>query len=488
MKSIAESKSCIKGNVARTSTESDGEAMTFPKDFLWGAASSAYQIEGAADEDGKGPSIWDYFCRKPGAIWQGQSGDTACDHYHRYQEDVALMKKLSLRAYRFSISWPRVLPGGMGAINHAGLDFYDRLTDALLKAGITPWVTLYHWDYPLALHERGGWLHSDSPDWFADYAAVVVDRLSDRIKHWFTFNEPQIFIGRGYQDGIHAPGERLEFSKLLVIGHNVLLAHGKAVQVIRSRARSKPSIGYAVAVSSAVPDSTSEENIQAARRVFFTIRKKDCLNNPWWVDPVVFGRYPNDGLELFASELPPIRHDDMNVIRQPLDFLGLNVYFGSRYRAGLDKAPEPVFFPPGHPTTSFHWPVVPESLYWASRFYYERYNVPVIISENGMSNNDWVSLDGKVHDPQRVDFLKRYLLELKHACADGIDVRGYFLWSIMDNFEWTAGFRERFGIIYIDYQTQKRIPKDAAFWFKKVIASHGDALSERRNRRHGVMS
>jgi len=250
--------------------------MTFPKSFIWGAATSAYQIEGAAAEDGRGPSIWDIFCRRPGAILQDGSGAIACDHYHHSREDVMLMKELGLQAYRFSISWPRVLPGGTGPVNTAGLDFYDRLVDQLLDAGITPWVTLYHWDYPLALHEQGGWLHQDSPDWFSGYAAAVVDRLSDRVQHWFTFNEPQIFIGMGYQDGIHAPGERLDFRTVLTIGHNVLLAHGKAVQTIRSRAKSKAGIGYALAPNPVpVPASLREEDINAARQVFFSITGRD---------------------------------------------------------------------------------------------------------------------------------------------------------------------------------------------------------------------
>jgi beta-glucosidase len=451
--------------------------MTFPKGFIWGAATSAYQIEGAAREDGRGPSIWDMFCRKSGAVWQEHSGDIACDHYHRYREDVALMKGLGLHAYRFSIAWPRVLPRGVGTLNKRGLDFYDRLTDELLTAGITPYVTLYHWDYPLALYKQGGWLKPDSSDWFAEYTAVVVDRISDRIKNWFTFNEPQIFVGMGYQEGSHAPGDRLDFTKVLTIAHHVLLAHGKAVQAIHSRAKSEAKVGYAVALNEvAVPAFTREEDIRAARQVLFAVEKEDCMNNAWWTDPVVFGRYPEDGVKLFEKALPYIGSNDMRIIRQPLDFLGLNVYFGKKYCAGPDETPKPIPFEPGHAHTSFHWPVVPESLYWASKFYYERYTLPIIISENGMSTIDWIGLDGAVHDPQRIDFLHRYLRELKHACTDGIDVRGYFLWSILDNFEWAAGYRERFGIVYVDYPTQKRIVKDSACWYKEVIASNGGIL------------
>ena len=451
--------------------------MTFPQGFVWGGATSAYQIEGAAYEDGRGPSIWDVFCRKPGAVLQGESGDRACDHYHRYKEDVALMKNLGLKAYRFSIAWPRVLPRGRGATNQAGLDFYDRLTDEVLSSGITPYVTLYHWDYPLRLYEEGGWFKRESSDWFAEYAAVVVDRLSDRVRHWLTFNEPQVFVGMGYQEGYHAPGERLEFPAVLSIAHNVLLAHGKAVRTIRNRSKTKSSIGYAVAPHEVpVPASASDDDIQAARKVFSAVTKKDCLNNTWWTDPVVFGRYPEEGVKLFAKALPSMGSNDMSIICQPLDFLGLNVYFGRKYCAGSNGAPEPVPFEPGQAYTLCHWPVVPESLYWATQYYCERYKLPVIISENGMAGSDALSRDGGVHDPERIDFLKGYLRELKRACADGIDVRGYFLWSILDNFEWAAGYSQRFGIVYVDYQTQKRIVKDSARWYKEVIASNGAVL------------
>ena len=455
-------------------TKRKNSPMTFPQNFIWGAATSAYQIEGAAGADDRGPSIWDEFCRRPGAVRQGASGNSACDHYHLYLQDVALMQGLGLQAYRFSISWPRVLPGGMGAVNEGGLDFYDRLTDALLGAGITPYVTLYHWDYPLALHRFGGWLHPESSDWFARYAAVIVDRLSDRVSNWSTLNEPQIFVGFGYQDGSHAPGERLELSKVLTIGHNVLLGHGKAVQVIRSRSKSKPSIGYAVSVSPvAVPATESGQDIEAARKEFFDAARPLSMNNSWWADPVVLGRYPADGLALFEKDLPPMGGSDMAIICQPLDYLGLNVYFGDFYRAGADGAPELVSLPDDHEVTGFGWPVLPESLYWAARFYAERYKTPLFITENGMSCSDCVSRDGVVHDRQRTTFLQRYVRELARACDTGIDIRGYFLWSLMDNFEWAEGYTQRFGIVHVDYTTQQRIPKDSALWYKGVIAANG---------------
>lgn len=451
--------------------------MTFPHHFIWGAASSAYQIEGAAHEDGRGPSIWDMFCRKAGAVHQGENGDRTCDHYHRYEDDISLMQELGLRAYRFSIAWPRVIPQGKGAVNSAGLDFYDRITDALLNAGITPFATLYHWDYPLKLYQEGGWLRRESPDWFADYVALVVSRLSDRVSQWFTFNEPQIFVGMGHQHGIHAPGDRLALPEVLTIAHNVLLAHGKAVQTIRSCSKKASSIGCALAANEvAVPASDSDEDIRAARESFFSIAGKDCCNTTWWTDPVVFGRYPEDGVERFAQSMPAMGSDDMSIICQPLDFLGINVYFGRRYRAGKNGSPEAVKPSPGQLYTASGWPIVPAALYWAPKFYGERYKLPVIISENGMARNDSVDIDARVHDPERIDFLRGYLRELRRACAEGMDVRGYFLWSILDNFEWAVGYSQRFGIVYVDYPTGKRIVKDSARWYKEVIASNGSVL------------
>jgi beta-glucosidase len=451
--------------------------MTFPKGFIWGGATSAYQIEGATGEGGRGPSIWDMFCRKPGAVLHGESGDRACGHYHRYREDVALMQSLGLNAYRFSIAWPRVLPRGRGAINQAGLDFYDRLIDELHRSGITPYATLYHWDYPLRLYEEGGWLKHESSDWFADYAAIVVDRLSDRVSNWLTFNEPQIFVGMGYQEGSHAPGDKLAFTMVLTIAHNILLAHGKAVQAIRSCSKTKPSIGYAVAPHEVpIPSSTRDADIQAARQIFLAVTRQDCLNNTWWTDPVVFGRYPEEGIKRFSQALPSIRSNDMSIICQPLDFLGLNVYFGKKYCAGRDGSPAALPLEAGQAYTSCHWPVVPESLYWAPRFYWERYKLPVVISENGMAGSDTINPPGEVHDPERIDFLKGYLRELKRCCADGIDVRGYFLWSVMDNFEWSAGYSQRFGMVYVDYSTQKRVVKDSGHWYKEVIASNGEFI------------
>ena len=450
--------------------------MRFPKGFVWGAASASYQIEGAAREDGKGPSVWDMFCRKQGAVWKNQNGDVACDYYHRWKEDVSLMKEIGLKGYRFSISWTRVLPEGVGQVNAKGLDFYDRLVDGLLAAKVQPWATLFHWDYPYRLYCRGGWLNSASSDWFAEYTALVVDRLSDRVKHWMTLNEPQCFVGLGHSSGIHAPGDKLGFAEILRIAHNVLLAHGKAVKAIRARSKEEPRIGYAPVGVVSIPASRSMRDIRAAHEAMFRIVGKEIWNNTWWLEPVLKGKYPEDGLKLFEAEMPPIRAGDMETMHQPLDFFGVNIYLGQTVRAGKDGRPETVPPPLGHALTAYRWAVTPDSLYWGPKFYWERYKLPLVVTENGMSGADWISLDGKVHDPQRIDFLQRYLLSLRGAIADGVDVRGYFQWSLTDNFEWAEGVKERFGLIFLDYATQKRILKDSALWYRKVIAGNGACL------------
>lgn len=454
--------------------------MSFPKGFVWGAAAASYQVEGAAYADGKGPSVWDMLCRKEGAIWNGQSGDVACDHYHRYKEDVALMKEIGLPAYRLSISWPRVLPAGVGAINTQGLDFYDQLVDELLAAGIQPWVTLFHWDYPYELYCRGGWLNPDSPDWFAEYTRLVVDRLSDRVQHWMPLNEPACFIGLGHQTGIHAPGDKLGFAQVLRAAHHALLAHGKAVQMLRARARRPCQICLAHTGPVTMPASHQPADVEAARQEMFAILPtgRHMWNDSWWLDPIFFGRYPEDGWQAFGADVPPVKDGDLKIINQPLDFLGVNIYQGVIVRAGADGQPGMVPFPAGMPLTACKWNVTPDALYWGPRFLYERYHAPVVITENGLSGLDWIALDGQVHDPQRIDFTRRYLLALERASADGVDVRGYFHWSVMDNFEWAEGFKERFGLIYVDYPTQQRIPKDSAYWYRQVIATNGASLSQ----------
>lgn len=450
--------------------------MSFHQDFVWGAAAAAYQIEGAAREEGKGLSVWDMCVKIPGFVKDGHTGDLACDHYHRYKEDVQLMKEIGLQAYRLSISWPRVLPEGTGRVNEKGLDFYDRLIDELLENGIPPYVTLFHWDYPYELFKRGGWLHPDSSDWFAEYTRVIAERLSDRVKHWFTLNEPQCFLGLGHSIGTHAPGLKLGHAEFLQAVHNSLLAHGKAVQTLRQTSKPPCEIGYAPVGITSFPTTATPANIEAARARTFSITEPGFWMNTWYMDPVFFGRYPDDGLKVFEPWLPEIKPGDMETIRQPLDFLGLNIYHGSPVQAGPDGQPEVLGNPDGHPQTLIRWTVTPESLYWGPKFFHERYGLPIMITENGMSNIDWVSLDGKVHDPQRIDFLHRYLREYRQAAADGVPLKGYFCWSFIDNFEWAEGYNERFGLVYTDYASQKRTIKDSGFWYRSVIESNGANL------------
>ena len=452
-------------------------AGEFPRDFLWGAATASYQIEGAWNEDGKGESIWDRFSHTPGKVQDGDTGDVACDHYHRYPEDVGLMRDIGLKAYRFSIAWPRIFPEGKGKINQKGLDFYKKLTDALRENGIEPFATLFHWDYPYELFKAGGWLNPDSPKWFADYAFTAAEALSGNIQNWMTLNEPQCFIDLGHRIGIHAPGIKLELKSVLLAAHHTLLAHGRAVQALRSASKKPCRIGFAPAVDMRIPASEKTEDIEAARKAFFSAERKDLFANSWWSDPVFLGKYPEDGLKFLGDDAPDFTAEDMKIISEPLDFCGVNIYFGSYVRAGNDGNPETVPFYEGYPRTAQDdWPVTPEALYWGPRFLYERYGKPVIITENGHQNLDVISLDGKVHDPQRIDYLNRFLLQLDKAIGDGIPVEGYFAWTIIDNFEWAFGYKVRVGLVYVDYPSQKRIPKDSADWYLQVIKTNGKHL------------
>ncbi|MBN1446153.1 MAG: beta-glucosidase [Candidatus Omnitrophica bacterium] len=452
----------------------------FPKSFYWGAATAAYQIEGAWDSDGKGLSVWDMFCSREGTIWNDQSGDIACDHYNRYMADVSLMKELKINGYRFSLSWPRILPEGKDRLNQKGMDFYDRLVDELLKNGIDPFVTLFHWDYPYELYCKGGWLNNESPDWFADYAEIAAKKLGDRVNNWITINEPQCFIFFGHKTGIHAPGDNLGKREIIRAAHNVLIAHGKAVQRIKKNTGKNSRIGYAPVGITKIPASTDTKDIKSAQQVMFSAESGELLyNNTWWMNPVFKGCYPEDGLKLFGHLLPHGWEKDMPVISESVNFFGVNIYNGDFVKAGKEGKPELVANPNGYPITAFAWPVTPEALYWGPKFFYERYGLPVIITENGMSNTDWISLDGKVHDHQRVDFIKRYLLQLARALKEGVDIRGYFHWSLMDNFEWAEGFKQRLGLIFVDYPSQKRIPKDSAYFYRDVIETGGKNLEQK---------
>ncbi len=446
----------------------------FPDGFEFGTATSAYQIEGAVADGGRGPSVWDMFCQKDGAIIGGDHGGVACDHYHRRDADVALLRGLGVDAYRFSISWPRVLPDGVGKVNEEGLGFYDQLVDRLLEAGITPFATLFHWDMPLALYHRGGWLNRSIVDWFGQYAQVVVDRIGDRVQRWATLNEPQVFIGLGHYNGNHAPGVKYSLAEMLLCGHHALLAHGKATSVLRAALGAGAKIGYAPVGFPKIPATEEPADVAAARSSMYSVPTATQWNLTWWTDPVVFGHYPEDGLRLFGKDCPKVSSADMEAIHQPIDFLGLNLYQGEVIRSEAGRAVS-VPHPAGAARTGFNWPVTPAALYWGPRFAFERYKKPIAVTENGLSLRDWPALDGRVHDPQRVDFITSHLRQLYRASSEGVPVEGYYHWSLLDNFEWADGYRERFGLIYVDYQSGERIPKDSYYWYRRVIETRGEA-------------
>src|SRR5450432_1530143 len=372
------------------------------------------------------------------------------------------------------------MPEGTGRVNAAGLAFYDRLTDALLAAKIEPYVTLFHWDLPEALHLRGGWFNREITDWFADYTRVVVEKLGDRVRNWFTFNEPAAFVNTGYLEGRFAPGEQNSLNHLILIAHHVLLAHGKSVQVIRAHAKLPAKVGIVMCSNTTMPATDSPQDIEAARQALFAINKRDLQKRSWWMDPIVFGHYPQDGLEFFRADMPAIPAGDMDIIKQPVDFWADNIYSADCFRAGKDGKPQQVPLTTGPALTHFWWSVAPEALYWGPKFVSERYKLPIWITEHGLSTADWVALDGKVHDSQRIDFTNRYLLQLRRAIEDKVPVEAYFHWAIMDNFEWNSGMKHRFGLIHIDFATQKRTLKDSARWYREVIASNGTILEPQK--------
>ena len=453
--------------------------MSFPSNFTWGAAAAAYQIEGAVATDGRAPSIWDVHTHEKGRIFENHTGDTACDHYNRWPEDVALMRNLAIKAYRMSISWSRVIPQGTGKPNPKGLAFYDKLFDALLEGGITPYVTLFHWDLPNALQRRGGFQNRDMVEWFGDYAALIADKYGDRVKNFMTINEPPCVVGLGLQDGVFAPGYKLPYAECLNAAHNLLLAHGRAVQALRAGCDGPIKVSIAHTARERIPATDGKRDIEAARRDYFGATNRDMWNLSWWADPIMFGKYPADGLKAHAADLPEIRTGDMKLISQKIDFLAYNCYSGWRVRADAKGNAEkiPNGWGIGNARGTLPWlQISPAALYWATRFQTERYKLPIVFSENGFCNTDFVHLDGKVHDPQRIDFLAQYLGGLKRAAAEGLPVAGYFYWSILDNFEWCEGYKDRFGLIHVDYQTQKRTPKDSYYWYREVVRRNGANL------------
>ena len=448
--------------------------LGFSKDFIWGAATAAYQIEGAYNEDGKGLNVWDAYASDGNHIKYKENGNVACDHYHRWKEDIALMKEIGIRAYRFSVSWTRILPDGIGKVNEKGIKFYSDLVDELIKNDIIPMITLYHWDYPLALHDRGGWLNPDSSEWFLEYTKVVVDALSDRVSYWMTINEPQCEIGCGHLDGVHAPFEKHNARDLLIMGRNVLLSHGKAADYIRNNAKTEAKIGYAPTGPCALPKDDSPEAIEFARKKTFEAGNDHfAYSNAYWSDPIFLGKYPDDLIEKYGDLVPKFTDEEWKLVTTPLDFYGMNIYYANE----SDKNGEysDVYFQ-GKMSTNIGWPLTPDVLYWSSKFMYQRYGKPIIITENGMASHDWVCVDGKVHDSYRIDYLTRYLRGYRRAAEEGVPLIGYLQWSLMDNYEWSQGYTQRFGMIYVDYPTQKRTIKDSGYWYKNIIETNGEAL------------
>ena len=456
--------------------------MGFPENFAWGAATASYQVEGAWNSDGKGLGIWDVFTQEPGHIYENQTGNMACDSYHHFHEDIEIMKRLGIKAYRFSVSWPRVIPNGTGSVNDKGLDYYDRLIDACLANGIEPYMTMYHWDLPYALQTKGGWQNPEIVTAFQTYAELLTKRYTDRVKHIITFNEPQCAIGLGCYTGEFAPGLRQGDRAFFESWVNMLKAHGRALSVIREYAKQPVEVGAAPCSALFYPaDEKNPEDVEAARYANFSQNGESLSEDLWvtslWNDPIFFGHFPEKVIRKYGSYIPELSEGEWNQISGELDFIGHNMYNAVPVRMGENGKPERVLRRAGFPRTANNWPVTPEVLYWAPRYLYERYQKPVLITENGMSGTDWIALDGRVHDPERIDFLTRYLLQLRRACEDDIPVMGYFLWSLLDNFEWASGYRERFGIVYVDYQNQERVIKDSGYWYKEVIASNGNNLS-----------
>lgn len=446
-------------------------ADRFPEGFLWGAATSAYQIEGSPLADGAGPSIWHRFAHTPGRTANGETGDVAVDHYHRWADDVQLMRDLGLTAYRFSISWSRILPSGTGAVNAAGLAFYDRLVDALLAAGIQPMVTLYHWDLPAALDDRGGWLNSDIDNWFADYVTIVGRALDDRVTLWNTLNEPWVVSDGGYLHGALAPGHK-NLYEAPIASHNLLRAHGRAVQAYR--AIGKHRIGIVVNLEPKYPASDDPADQAAARRA-------DAYMNRQYLDPLLLGRYPEELHEIFGDAWREPRARDMELIAQPIDFLGINYY--TRNVTRDDPAVWPVrargVHQPQHVYTETGWEVFAPALTRVLLWVKERYgDLPLYITENGAAIYDPPTpIDGRVDDPVRTWYVREHLLAAREAMRQGVTLNGYFAWSLFDNYEWSLGFSKRFGLVHIDYATLERTPKASARYYSEVIRTHGDVLA-----------
>jgi beta-galactosidase len=439
----------------------------FPADFMWGAATAAFQVEGAARADGKGPSIWDVFCATPGKTARGETGETACDHYHRYAEDVELMRQLNLRAYRLSISWPRVLPQGRGCVNEPGWAFYERLIDALRDAGIEPFVTLYHWDLPAALQmELGGWAHPDLPHIFADYAAMAFDRLGDRVHYWLTLNEPWCVVNLGYLQGCHAPGVRERVTAYRV-GHNLLRAHAHAVARYRSSRHPGGAISFALNSTYSFPATSAPPNAAAAERAMLNFAG-------WFADPAYFGDYPAVLRERIGGLLPEFTTEEARLLTGSMDYIALNYYTSDVVRHAPGKAPMEleVVSQPEVPCTAMGWPIRPEGLYRLLQWLGGRYaGLPIYVAENGAAFEERADESGFVNDQDRIAYLRDHVAAAGAARAAGVDLRGFFVWSLLDNLEWSEGFAKRFGLVRCDYDTLRRMIKASGRWYARLIAT-----------------
>ena len=447
--------------------------MDFGKNFYWGTATASYQIEGARREDDRSDSIWDTFSHKDGAVVRGENGDTACDHYHRLEEDLDLVKGLGCNAYRFSVSWPRLLPDGTGKVNEKGAGFYSRMVDGLLERGITPFLTLYHWDLPQALQNRGGFMNPEIADWFSEYAEDVKKLFGDRVKHYFTINEPQCVLDCGYRQGIHAPGLRLSVKEQLAALHNLLRAHGSAAKVLKTIKDAE--VGYASCGTIFAPVTDSKEDFDAAfERTFNYYTHSPLWSTSGYADPIFFRKYPAGWYEFPEDVRPEITHEDMKLISVPIDFFALNIYEGRFVRRGQDGSIEELPFSVGAQKTQMGWEVTPEVLYWAPILLQKKYGKKVYISENGISCPDFVFTDGRVHDAYRKEYIKTYLEALRRAAnSKEANVAGYFHWSLMDNFEWQNGYSQRFGLVHVDFETYKRTPKDSYDYYRQIVRSNG---------------
>lgn len=446
---------------------SDARFLQFPKGFIWGTATSAYQIEGAWNEDGRGLSIWDTFSHAPGRTYHGDNGDSAADHYHRWKEDIGLMTEIGIKAYRFSIAWTRILPEGTGAANKGGLDFYDRLVDALLEKGITPYPTLFHYDLPQALQDRGGWPDRDTAKHFGEYARIVGERLGDRVTNWITHNEPFVTAVAGHFTGEHAPGIQDPMAAFTA-GHHLMLSHGYAVQALRAAGRRPLNIGVALNLNPVHPASDSEPDRLAAAMY-------DGILNRMFLDPILKGKYPDDIMSTLGFLFPPMQPDDLKTISEPLDFLGVNYYSRNvvRREENFPLIQSVPVMPEGNEYSQM-WEIYPEGIHeLLKRIHTDYAPATIIVLENGICVPDGIDFDGRVRDERRIRYLRSHIAQVHRAISDGIPVTGYFVWSLLDNFEWALGYRMRFGLVYVDFETKKRTMKDSGRWYARVIKENG---------------